>query len=85
MLFNIYIRDVFPVANDTNIANYADDIKPYIGHNNISTIIVSLERSGNLMFNSLTDSQIKGRKDKCHALFSTVKTLQINLEMVLHL
>ena len=59
MLFNIYIRDVFTVVNDTDIAYYADDIKPYI--------------------NSLTDNQIKGRKDKCHVLFSTVKTLQINL------
>ena len=56
-----------------------DNTPPYVSDNKTSTAVISLERSANLMFDWLTDSQRKGNDDKCHVLLSTDEILQVKI------
>ena len=77
--FQYLICDQFLLVNDTGIANYTDDTKPYVSGNKISTVGASLDRSANLMFNWFTDNQIKENEGKCHELLSTDETLHVKI------
>ena len=63
-LFNIYIRDLFFLVTDINIADFADDATPYVRGDKISPVVASLERSANLMFNWFTDNKMKGQEPR---------------------
>ena len=42
-LFNIYIKDLFFLAEDTNVCNYADDTTFYECDSNLHSLILRLE------------------------------------------
>ena len=79
LLFNIYIRDMFFLLKNINVANYADDITPCIYCENIESVIKSLEQSANLLFNSFKNSQMKGNQDKYHLLLNTDQKVQVDI------
>ena len=79
LLFNIYIRDMFFLLKNINVANYADDITPCIYCENIESVIKSLVQSANLLFNSFKNSQMKGNQDKYHLLLNTDQKVQVDI------
>ena len=70
---------MFFLLKNMRVANYADEKTPYIYGENIETLINSLERSANLLFDWFKSNQMKGNEDKYHVLPSTDETVQANI------
>ena len=45
----------------------------------ISTVVASIERLANLVFNWFTENQMKDNEDKCYVLLSTDEKLQVKI------
>ena len=50
ILFNIFLADLFFIANRTNIVNYGDDNTPYATPSYIDNLISSLEEASKSLF-----------------------------------
>ena len=50
LLFNIFLTDLFFIANNMDIANYADENTPYAAANDIDSLIASLEEASKSLF-----------------------------------
>ena len=50
LLFNIFLADLLFIVNSTDIANYADENKPYATANDIDSLIASLEQASKSVF-----------------------------------
>ena len=66
ILFNIFLSDLFLIADDVDIANYADDNTIYKKHENIDDLITSLQDAAVKLFKWFSDNRMKGNNDKCH-------------------
>ena len=49
LLFNIFLIDLFFIIEDTDIASYADDNKPYVIADNIDGVIKPLEEASEIL------------------------------------
>ena len=54
LLFNIFLTDLFFIANSMDIANYGDDNMPYATANDIDSLIALLEEASKSLFTGLT-------------------------------
>ena len=79
LLFNIFLAGLFLGLKDVDIANFADDNRPYTSANNIDELIDSLEKASSNLFKWFNDSLFKGNPDKCHLLVSTNEKIKINI------
>ena len=79
LLFNIFLADLFFIVKDMDIASYADDATPFIVEDNIENLIASLEEASNTLFVWLKNNRLKSNPDKCHALISTNRHLDIKI------
>ena len=79
LLFNIFLADLFFIVKDIDIANYADDNTPFIVEDNIENVIASLEEATNALFDWFDNNRLKSNPDKCHALISTNKHLNMKV------
>ena len=79
LLFNIFLADLFFIVKDIDIANYADDTTPLIVEDNIENLIASLEEASNTLFVWFKNNRLKSNPDKCHALISTNRHLDIKI------
>ena len=61
------------------MANYADDTTPYVYGIDITSVIKSLEKAGDLVFNWFRNNQMKGNEDKCHIVLSTHENVHVNI------
>ena len=50
LLFNIFINDIFWLANRTEICNYANDTTIFACHPDLDTIIKQLEEDNKMVF-----------------------------------
>ena len=62
-----------------DIANFADDNKPFKSANNIDNFTDSLEKASNSLFKQFKDNLFKGNPDKRHLLVSTNEKTKINI------
>ena len=79
LLFNIFLADLFFIVKDIDIASYADDNTPFIVEDNIENVIASLEEATNALFDWFDSNHLKSSPDKCHALVSTNKHLNMKV------
>ena len=79
LLFNADLCDLFITTSHYNIANYADDNRPYVSGRNIEEVVASLEEVSEVIFQWLMDNQFQGNANKCHVLLSTDKQVQVNI------
>ena len=79
LLLNIFLADLFFIVKDIDIASYADDNTPFIVEDNIENVIASLEEATNALFDWFDNNRLKSNPDKCHALVSTNKHLNMNV------
>ena len=50
LLFNIFLANLLFIVNSTDVANYADENKPYATANDIDSLIASLEQASKSVF-----------------------------------
>ena len=73
------LADLFFIVKDIDIASYADDNTPFIVEDNIENVISSLEEAANALFDWFDNNRLKSNPDKCHALVSTNKHLNMKV------
>ena len=79
LLFNIFLADLFFIAKYIDIASYADDNTPFIVEDNIENVIASLEEATNVLFDWFDNNRLESNPDKCYALVSTNKHLNMKV------
>ena len=79
LFVNIFLADLFFIVKDIDIASYADDTTPFIVEDNIENLIASLEEASNTLFVWFKNNRLKSNPDKCHALISTNRHLDIKI------
>ena len=79
LLFNIFVTDLFFIANSMDIANYADDNTPYATANDIDSLIVSLEEASKSLFTWFENNLMKSNADKCHLLVNSNEKVTIKI------
>ena len=84
LLFNIFLRDLFLIMKNIDIASYADDNTPYTTGNSMEEVIQKLENAAKTLFQWFSDNQMKANRDKFHFLCNsnsgvslTIKTQKI--------
>ena len=73
LLFNIDIVDHFYKWEDSNVAGYADDTKPYSIATYISSVALELQASATKLFRWSENNYLKANPRKSHILLSTNK------------
>ena len=67
-LFNIYLNDLFFIALDTDICNFADDNTLYTCDISLNDLIGKLESSATLVIDWFKNNYMKLNESKCHLL-----------------
>ena len=73
LLFNIYLNDLFYIAESTNVCNFADDTTFYACDGDVSSLINRLEHDSYLAINWFENNSMKLNQEKCHFLVSGFK------------
>ena len=73
LLFNIYINDLFFLAENTDVCNYADDIIFYPCDSDLPYLISRLEYDSVLAIEWCECNYMKLNQDKCRLLISRHK------------
>ena len=68
LLFNIYLNDLFYIAESTNVCNFADDTNFYVCDRDVNSLINRLEHDSYLAIEWFENSSMKLNQDKCHLL-----------------
>ena len=67
------------MVKDIDIASYADDSATFLMENNIDTVIASLEKVSDALFNCFKNNHLENNVDKCHVLVSMNKSVGIKI------
>ena len=70
LLFSIFICDMLYFLEGFDIANYADDSKPYCAGKSAESVVNNLEQSSTILFKWLTNNYMKVNTGKSHLLLS---------------
>ena len=73
LLFNIYLNDLFYIAESTNVCNFADDTTFYACDKDVNSLINRLEHDSYLAIEWFENNSMKLNQDKCHLLVSGFK------------
>ena len=73
LLFNIYLNDLFYIAESTNVCNFADDTTFYACDGDFSSLINRLEHVSYLAIEWFENNSLKLNQEKCHLLVSGFK------------
>ena len=68
LLFNIYLNDLFVIAESTEVCNFADDTTFYACDDNLSSLIQRLEHDSCLAIEWFESNYMKLNQEKCHLL-----------------
>ena len=66
LLFNIYLNDLFYIAESTNVCNFADDATFYACDKDNNSLINRLEHDSYLATEWFENNSMKLNQDKCH-------------------
>ena len=73
LLFNIYLNDLFYLAESTNVYNFADDATFFACDKDLNSLINRLEHDSYLAVEWFENNSMKLNQDKCHLLVSGFK------------
>ena len=73
LLFNIYLNDLFYLAESTNVCNFSGGTIFYACDKDLNSLINRLEHDSNLAIEWFENSSVKLNQDKCHLLVSEFK------------
>ena len=80
LLFNVFLCDLVLIINNTELASYADDNTSYAVGSNIEELIVKQQNSSKILFQWLSDNEMKSNPDKCNTTCSTSKKVSLIVE-----
>ena len=80
LLSNIFLADFFFVVNSTDIANCADDDRPYVTANDIYSLIALLEEAWKSLFTWFDNNVMKRNVYKCNLLVSSNEKVTIKVD-----
>ena len=78
VLFNIYLNDLFYLAESIKVCNFADDTTFFASDKDLETLISRLEHNSHLDIEGFESSYMKLNQDKCHLLVSGYKYEKIS-------
>ena len=67
------MTDLFCECEDSNVAIYADDTKPYSGATDIPSVALELQASATKLFGWFKNNHLKANLGKSHILYSSKK------------
>ena len=70
LLFNIYINDLFYIAEMTDVCKYADNSTFHACDSDLESLIQRLEHDSMLAIEWFESNYMKLNNDKCHLLLS---------------
>ena len=73
LLFNIYLNDLFYIAESTNVSNFAEDTTIYACDRDVNSLINRLEYDSYLTIEWFENNSMKLNQDKCNFLVSRFK------------
>ena len=73
LLFNIYLNNLFYLAESTNVCNFADNPTIYACDKDLNSLINRLENDSYLAIEWFENNFVKLNQDKCH-LFRDLST-----------
>ena len=73
LLFNIYLNDLFYLAEPTNVCNFADGTTFYACDKDLNSLINKLQHDSNLATEWFEKRSVILNQDKCHLLVSGFK------------
>ena len=68
LLLNIYLNDLFYLAESTEVCNFADDTTFFACDKDLKTLISRLEHDSHLAIEWFESNYMKLNQDKCHLL-----------------
>ena len=77
LLFNIYLNDLFYLAESTEVCNFADDTTFFACDKDLKTLISRLEHDSHLAIEWFENSYMKLNQGKCNLLVSGYKNEKI--------
>ena len=66
LLFNIYLNDLFYLAESTEVCNFADDTTFFACDKDLKTLISRLEHDSHLAIEWFESNYTKLNQNKCH-------------------
>ena len=78
LLFNVYINDLFCLAESTNVYNFADNETFYECGKDLNSLLNKLEHDSYLAIEWFKNNSVKSNQDKCHLRISVRKYLDKN-------
>ena len=82
LFFNIHLCDISFIIEKFDIANFADDNRPYVTGDNISSVVKRLEEVPCVIFQWFKDNEMKANAGKCHVLLNISNELTIKINEV---
>ena len=73
LLFNIYLNDLFYIAESTNVSNFAEDTTIYACDRDVNSLVNRLEHDSYLAIEWFENNSMKLNQDKCNFLVSRFK------------
>ena len=68
LLFNVFINDLFFLAEETEVCNHADDTTIYVCGSELEHVVSSLETDAQKLSKWFLDNDMKLNPDKCQLL-----------------
>ena len=81
ILFNLYLNDLFYLANFTEVCNFADDTTFHACDKDLNNLIKRLEHYTFLAIKWFETNNMKLNKEKCHLLVSRHKYENVWVKM----
>ena len=82
LFFNTQLCDLFFIIEKFDIVNFADDNRPYVAGNNISSVVNLSEEVACAIFQWFKDNEMKANAEKCHVLLNTSNELTVKINEV---
>ena len=79
IFINIFLSNLFLVAENVDFASYTDGNTIYDADDQIDEVIFSLQESSKNLFKWFADNQMKTNEDKFHLIVSTNKLTEIKM------
>ena len=73
LLFNIYLNDLFYIAESTNVCSFANDTTFYACDKDVNSLINRIEYDSYLAIEWFENNSMKLNQDKCHLFVSGFK------------
>ena len=77
--FNIFMRDIFIIVKEIDLANYADYNTSFLFGDTLDDVLVSLENTSSKHFGWFSSNQIKANPDKSYLLISAATSSNIKI------